>query len=80
MLNKYVVYFSKNNHDINMIALLKSKLSRSSLYEQLYNMYKHDDIYICEYRESMCDKIIDVINVCTLKMICNKNNVQMYTL
>ena len=77
MLKKYYIHLSKND-DIKTIILLKSKLTRSSLYEQLCNMYKHYNIYICEYHNSMRDKIINAIDVCNLYNAFITHNIQMY--
>lgn len=80
MLNKYIIYFSKNNIDIDTIILLKSKLSWYQLYEQLYNMY-HCKYYMIEkYDDSLCNSLFKMIELNDLHISCNQSNVQIYTL
>lgn len=78
MLNKYVIYFSNNNHDINMIVLLQSKLSRSLLYEQLCNMYNCIYMMIECYNDDICKQLFEMIDLNNLHISCNKNNIQIY--
>lgn len=79
MLKKYYIHLSKNNNDIDTIILLKSKLSRVELYEQLCAMYKHCDVYVCEYHIPMHFKIINMIDICNLHNAFITRNMQMYT-
>lgn len=79
MLNKYVVYFSKNNRDVDTIVLLKSKLSRSSLYEQLCSMYDCTYMMIEQYNDEICKQLFEMIDLNNLQIICNKNNIQIYS-
>ena len=79
MLNKYVIYFSKNNRDIDTIILLKSKLSRSSLYEQLCNMYNCTYMMIEKYNDEICKQLFEIIDLNNLHISCNKNNIQIYS-
>lgn len=79
MLNKYIVYFSKNNRDIDTIILLQSKLSRSSLYEQLCNMYNYTYMMIEKYDDSICKQLFEMIDLNNLHISCNKNNIQIYS-
>ena len=78
MLNKYVLYFSKNDYDIDMIVLLQSKLSRSLLYEQLCNMYNYTYMMIEQYNDSLCKSLFEIIDLNNLHITCNKNNIQIY--
>ena len=78
MLKKYVVYFSKNDYDIDMIVLLQSKLSRSSLYEQLCSMYDCTYMIIEQYDDSLCTSLFKMIDLNNLHISCNKNNMQIY--
>lgn len=78
MLNKYVVYFSKNNRDVDTIVLLKSKLSRSLLYEQLCNMYNYTYMMIEQYNDEICKQLFEMIDLNNLHISCNKNNIQIY--
>ena len=79
MLNKYIIYFSKNNRDIDTIILLQSKLSRSSLYEQLCNMYNYTYMMIEKYDDSLCTSLFKMIDLNNLYISCNKNNIQIYS-
>lgn len=79
MLNKYIVYFSKNNRDIDTIILLQSKLSRSSLYEQLCNMYNYTYMMIEQYNDEICKQLFEMIDLNNLHISCNKNNIQIYS-
>lgn len=79
MLKKYVVYFANNNRDIDMIVLLQSKLSRSSLYEQLCNMYNCTYMMIEQYNDEICKQLFEMIDLNNLHISCNKNNIQIYS-
>lgn len=78
MLNKYVIYFSNNDYDIDMIVLLQSKLSHSSLYEQLCAMYNCTYMMIEKYDDSLCMSLFKMIDLNNLHISCNKNNIQIY--
>lgn len=78
MLNKYIIYFSKNNYDIDTIILLQSKLSRSLLYEQLCNMYNYTYMMIEKYNDEIYKQLFEMIDLNNLHISCNKNNIQIY--
>lgn len=78
MLKKYVVYFSKNDYDIDMIVLLQSKLSWQGLYEQLCTMYNCTYMMIEQYNDDICKQLFEMIDLNNLHISCNKNNIQIY--